>query len=308
VFNAANTGTAIAELAIALERLKTDVVLVVGDRVEAFAAAAAGHVSGRVVAHVHGGDRALGQTDDSLRHAITKLAHVHFPATEESVRRIRRLGEEDYRIHRIGSPGNDRIAERAAAWSEVQAAFGDLQPRQYAILMLHPIQADAKGEQERAGVVLEAVRKIGLGRIVVIYPNNDPGSAGIIRCWKQEAKGDAYIARPDVPRRLFLGLLREAAVLVGNSSSGIIEAASFHTPVVDIGPRQAGRERSGNVVHCEYDAGAIRRQLLRIWNGGRPRRFRGKNVYGGDGAGQRLADILARLDINAELLAKLIHY
>ena len=103
------TGDAISGLARAFDELGSDVVLVVGDRVEAFAAAAAGHIGGRVVAHVHGGDRAAGQVDDSLRHAITKLAHVHFPATPASAERILRLGEDRWRIHRVGAPGIDGI-------------------------------------------------------------------------------------------------------------------------------------------------------------------------------------------------------
>src|SRR6476619_7563748 len=123
-----------AGIARALERLESDVVLVVGDRVEAFAAAAAGYVSGKVVAHVHGGDRALGQVDDSLRHAITKLAHVHFPATRQSAERILRLGEDRWRVHRAGSPGIDGIVELATRETTV--------PKPYALLVLHPTSAD----------------------------------------------------------------------------------------------------------------------------------------------------------------------
>jgi UDP-N-acetylglucosamine 2-epimerase len=103
-------------------------------------------------------------------------------------------------------------------------------------------------------------------------------------------------------------LLRDAAVLVGNSSSGIIEAASFGTPVVDIGPRQAGRERSGNVVNVPPSAAKIRRAVANVWRNGRPARFRGANVYGGDGAGRRIASVLARLSVNDRLLRKLIVY
>src|SRR6476619_5373266 len=106
-----------AGIARALERLESDVVLVVGDRVEAFAAAAAGHVGGRVVAHVHGGDRALGQVDDSLRHAISKLAHLHFPATAQSARRLLKMGEDGWRVVPVGSPGVDQIKPAAAEWS-----------------------------------------------------------------------------------------------------------------------------------------------------------------------------------------------
>ena len=113
--NARSTGTAMAALAAAYERLRSDVVVVVGDRVEAFAAAAAAHVAHVPVAHVHGGDRALGQVDDSLRHAISKLAHVHFPATERSALRLKRMGEDPGRVRRVGSPGVDGIKSGAAA-------------------------------------------------------------------------------------------------------------------------------------------------------------------------------------------------
>src|SRR5207237_5958119 len=116
--NAAATGRAMAALARVYEEVGTDVVLVVGDRVEAFAAAAAAHISGRVVAHVHGGDRALGQVDDSLRHAISKLAHLHFPATRRSARRIAQLGEQTWPIHQVGSPAFARIRTDAMPCSD----------------------------------------------------------------------------------------------------------------------------------------------------------------------------------------------
>src|SRR4051812_49055680 len=132
------TGVAMAALAAAFERLKSDIVLVTGDRIEAFAAAAAGHLSHRVVAHVHGGDRAPGQVDDSLRHAITKLAHVHFPATRASEDRIIRLGEDSWRILRVGSPGIDGIADAAAARKDVATAFPKLEKGKFALVVLHP--------------------------------------------------------------------------------------------------------------------------------------------------------------------------
>ena len=298
---AAATGNAISGIAKAISDLKSQIVLIVGDRVEAFAAAAAGHIAGAVVAHVHGGDRALGQADDSLRHAITKLAHVHFPATMASAQRIARLGEDRWRIHRVGSPGLDGIVDTAASVKRL--------PRDFVLLVLHPTEADPKREQARARLVLHAVRRSGVPRTIVIYPNNDPGSAGIIRCWEAEANRERETIVRDLPRGQFLGLLRDAVTLVGNSSSGIIEAASFGTPVIDIGPRQLGRERSANVVNVPFDTARIARELKRVWNGGRSVRHSKLNVYGGGGAGKRIADVLARLDLSDERLRrKLIAY
>jgi UDP-hydrolysing UDP-N-acetyl-D-glucosamine 2-epimerase len=286
-------------LSQAFDRLASDIVLVVGDRVEAFAAATAGHISGRAVAHIHGGDRALGQVDDSLRHAITKLAHIHFPATRESERRIRRLGEDPWRIHRAGSPGIDQIAR--------QAESSGLPPHRFALLVLHPVDADDSVEAARARIVLKSVQSVAFERLVIVHPNNDPGSTGIARCWDEKAAGNRCNVYRNLGRPRFLGLMKDAAVLIGNSSSGIIEAASFGTPVVNIGPRQLGRERSRNVIDVDYRYGEIRRALLKTWNNGRPRRFSGKNVYSG-GAARLIPRVLAEIALDNRLLRKLITY
>jgi UDP-hydrolysing UDP-N-acetyl-D-glucosamine 2-epimerase len=352
---AAETGRVMAKIAGAFEELKTDVALVVGDRVEAFAAASAAHIGGKLVAHVHGGDRALGIVDDSLRHAITKLAHLHFPATAQSAQRLKRLGEDAWRVHTVGSPGLDDLRD-AEDWSAVAARFPQLKRRQYALLVLHPESADAAREQRSAQMILKYV---GLGQTVVIYPNNDPGADGIRTAWDaflssspgtpgedrgggsqqmrfdlrtapspalprstgggrktnranarshQSAVGANKTFCRNLPRRLYLGLLRDAAMLIGNSSSGIIEAASFGTPVINIGHRQDGRERSGNVIDVPVAAAAIRRAIGEIWNRGKPLRFKGKNVYVSSGAaGKAIADVLARFDPDRHV-RKLISY
>ena len=313
------TGAAMTALADAFAELGAQVVLVVGDRVEAFAAAAAAHLSGLVVAHIHGGDRAAGQVDDSLRHAITKLAHVHFPAIKRSEDRLFKLGEDRWRIHRAGSPGLDRIKSAAASPEQVEEWTGRLNRRKYALLVLHPVDADEALEETRARMVLNAMRKVDFPQVVIIHPNNDPGANGIIRVWDSAAaenrpvlppaaKDGRFRVEPNVPRPIFLGLLRDAAVLVGNSSSGIIEAASFGTPVVDIGPRQEGRERGPNVVNLPYSQRAIHRHLSGIWNKGRPKRTTSGNIYGGEGAGRKIASVLADLRIDDRLLRKLIRY
>jgi GDP/UDP-N,N'-diacetylbacillosamine 2-epimerase (hydrolysing) len=297
---ASATGNATARLAGAFDRLKSDVILIVGDRVEAFAAAAAGHLSDRAVAHVHGGDRALGQADDSLRHAISKLAHVHFAATAESAARLIRMGEDRWRVHRVGAPGIDGIVAAAAAAAAKAFRFGP-----FALVSLHPIDADELVERRRAAAILAELRRVKIPHIVVIGPNNDPGSLGIVRAWIKARNIELH---DNVPRTTFLGLLRDAAFLIGNSSAGIIEAASFGTPVIDIGPRQSGREHGGNVVHCSYATADIRRAIAAVWRNGRPKRFAARNPYGGRGAGRKIAETLASLQIDARLIRKLIAY
>lgn len=308
VTTARNTGQAVSNLAGVFADLRSDVVMVVGDRVEAFAAASAAHICGLVLAHVHGGDRAAGQVDDSLRHAITKLAHVHFPATRQSARRLRRLGEDRWRIHAVGSPAVDGIVQAAAPLAQVEQVVGPLTSRRYALLVLHPVDADEQVERARAELVFGAVSAMPYEQIVIIHPNNDPGSRGVAGFWDELPPDPRVRIHRDVPRSIYLGLLNRAAVLVGNSSSGIIEAASFHAMVVDIGPRQRGREHGGNVTHVPYDPAQITAALRRLWHNGHPLRFKAANVYGGAGAGTKIARILADLRINDRLLRKLIVY
>jgi UDP-hydrolysing UDP-N-acetyl-D-glucosamine 2-epimerase len=301
-------GKAIAALAWAFDRLKPDVVLIVGDRVEALAAATTAHLCDIAVAHIHGGDRALGQMDDSLRHAISKLAHVHFPATAESADRLTRMGEERWRIHRVGSPGIDGILELAAPPAEIRKLFPTIKARQFALLVLHPIEADASAEFQRASAVLKGISQTDIEHIVIIHPNNDPGSGGISRCWDMISGSGRYIIRRDVSRAVFLGLLRDSAMLVGNSSSGIIEAASFRTPVIDVGPRQLGRERCEDVRNVPYRQASIASAVTRIFNGGKPGRGKCANPYGGKKTGSRIAAALSRLKIDRRLLRKIISY
>lgn len=302
---AAATGQAIAGLAKAFDELDTQIVLVVGDRVEALAAATAGNLSGRVVAHVHGGDRALGQVDDSLRHAITKLAHLHFPATVQSAERIRKLGENRWRIHRVGSPGIDGIVQSATPRNAIFKRYG-LVPGSFAIVLLHPTVTDDLHEAHRAKMVLRAVRLAGIKSVIAIAPNNDPGSNGILRCWDSDELGLQF--HRDLPRADFLGLLRDAAVLVGNSSSGIIEAASFGTSVIDIGDRQEGRERGPNVKNVPFKIEAMRKVIGAVWKNGVPIRHTHRNVYGAGATGKKIANVLSTVAINERLLRKLIAY
>jgi UDP-N-acetylglucosamine 2-epimerase (non-hydrolysing)/GDP/UDP-N,N'-diacetylbacillosamine 2-epimerase (hydrolysing) len=328
------TAQATAKLATAFANLNPDIVLVTGDRVEAFAAATAAHLSGKILAHVHGGDRALGQIDDSLRHAITKLAHLHFPATKQSAARIARLGEDKWRIQQLGSPGIDGITRDAAPFGQCREHLAiennrhllstggtfdpnSLQKHRYALLLLHPTGADDAAESRRAAQLLAATESVSFNHVLILYPNNDPGSTGILACWDR-THHSVYRALPhqlarrvfirNLPRPIFLSLLRHAAVLIGNSSSGIIEAASFGTPVLDIGPRQQGRERGPNVTTVPFTHAAIQRALKKIWNNGRPKRHPAKNPYGAGNTAKRIAQTLANVPITDKLRRKLITY
>ncbi|HEX3356150.1 MAG TPA: UDP-N-acetylglucosamine 2-epimerase, partial [Tepidisphaeraceae bacterium] len=189
-----------------------------------------------------------------------------------------------------------------------QHSTSNVEPGQICLLILHPIEANEKSEHKRAALILNQVRKIPFDQIVIIHPNNDPGSRGIARCWEDASKDKRITIHRNIARPDFLRLLNDAAVLVGNSSSGIIEAASFGTPVIDIGPRQLGRERSQNVTNVPYRQAPLAKALKSIWNAGRPQKLRVRNVYGGDGTGKRVAKVLSSTPLNDKLRRKLIAY
>ena len=296
------TGGAIQKLAALYEKLNPDIVLVTGDRIEPFAAAVAARIGNRCVAHIHGGDRAQGQLDDSLRHAITKLANIHFPATRESAERIYRLGEERFRIHTVGTPGLDSVKELAARGSNLQSL-----KKPFVLVALHPDTADEIQQQSRAAMLFAAIEKGGFQQSIVIYPNNDPGWQGIARVLETLSPAK-WICHRDLPRAEFLSCLNNASVLVGNSSSGIIEAASVGTPVINVGDRQRGRQRSSNVIDVKWNPSALTKAVRHIWNNSRPKRFNGRNVYGSGRCGERIASILSEVTLNDRLMNKLIRY
>lgn len=270
------------------EEVGADVMLVLGDRIEAMAGALAGVTTGRCVAHIHGGDIAPGDFDESLRHAITKLAHLHFPATQAARRRIIRLGERPEHVHCVGAPGLDRL---------IQLTKRRRVPRtrsRLALIVQHPCGRSAAHERRVMSTLLRAVAEAGLSRAIV-YPNSDRGHTGIIEAIETHragaADGAVRVVR-SLDRDAYLRLLMAADVLVGNSSSGIIEAGTAGTPTVNVGGRQRGRERSGrSVVDTDESPASIRQALLRAL---RKRPIMGKaTVYGDGKAGGRIAQILA---------------
>jgi GDP/UDP-N,N'-diacetylbacillosamine 2-epimerase (hydrolysing) len=287
-------GEATAELARVYAELGADGVLVVGDRVEVLAAAVAAAVARIPVAHVHGGDRAEGQVDDSIRHAVTKLSHLHLAACADSARRIVRLGEEKRNVVVVGAPGVEGIVEEAEAGD---TGLGD------AVLVLrHPVCPDEAVEYAGARRLLRAIRAGGAKRVVLIAPNNDPGAGGIRRAWKESG----LVVSPGVGRGRFLAMLRDVRLLAGNSSAGIIEAGSFGTAVLDIGPRQAGRLRGGNVTTVADRAGEISSAVRRLL--GRKARYPRRNVYARPGTAEVIAGLLAGRLPDVPAGAKLITY
>ncbi len=298
---AVGLGRGVAGIAQVLEHLGTHVVLVLGDRVEALAGALAGVTAGRFVAHVHGGDVAVGDVDDTLRHAITKLAHVHFAATRQAARRIIRLGERPEHVHCVGAPGLDNLRALPPPddkWirRRLKLAVGT----DFAVVVQHPAGMPPRRERQAMRQTLRAVLAEGLAG-VIIYPCTDPGHSGIVQAIRHRPAGGTWRVFRSLPPDDFLRVLRAGRVVVGNSSSGIIESACAGTPAVNIGPRQKGRQKCGpSVIDSDYGEANVRKAIRRAI---RLRAVR-RTAYGDGRAGERIAEFLADVALTPELRQK----
>ena len=312
----ASTPRAIGEGVVAmtdvLERLAPDIVVIYGDRFEAFAAMIAATQMGLPTAHLEGGDLTQGGTlDDVVRHAMSKLAHIHFPTNEAAANRLRAMGEEDWRITTAGFPPIDLI--RARHFAEPYQVITELrldsrEPLPIVLFTQHPISTAPETAQAEIAACMQALaraeKELG-ATIVLTHPNGDVGSAIIVKALEDFARAHpGAILRKSLGRHLYHGLLAHCGatrgVCVGNSSSGLKETPAFQCPAVDIGPRQAGRLRGENVLHVDCDAeaifDAIRTALMD--EGFRAKVRKAPNPYGQGNTGPTIARVLGELDLS----------
>jgi UDP-N-acetylglucosamine 2-epimerase (non-hydrolysing)/GDP/UDP-N,N'-diacetylbacillosamine 2-epimerase (hydrolysing) len=301
-----------------LARLQPELLVVYADRFEGFAAVIAGTQTNTPTAHVEGGDLTEGGAlDDSVRHAMTKLAHLHFTTNQQATNRILAMGEEPWRVHMVGFPAIDLIARgQFASADEVVTRFGLTLDQPIVVFTQHSVTTQfdtAAGQVTPALTALEQLADEGV-QVILTYPNNDAGGRRIIASLNRFVEG----GRPGVQlhrsvgRHYYHGLLALARnpnvslACAGNSSSGIKETPAFGCPTVNIGSRQDGRLRAGNVIDADYNSdqihGAINRALFyRVF---RMRCRSLDNPYGTGEAGRKISDILARASLGDRLLRK----
>jgi len=300
-----------------LQAERPDALLLLGDRGEMLAGAIAALHLGVPSIHLHGGERS-GTVDEPVRHAISKLAALHFCATEQSRERLIALGEQPQRVFVTGAPGLDDVQQalqvpRDVALRALHAgatpAAGDAQrpPRPYALVVFHPVVQEAGDAAAQTQALIDALRDAGAGSRLDVFwlaPNADAGSAAI-EAVLQAQTWPGFYRITHLPRPAYLAALRHAAVLAGNSSSGIIEAASYGTPVVNVGSRQHLRERNANTLDVAPQAGAIAAALRQALAHGP---WPPHNVYGDGHSAARIVDLLATLPLPASLLHKVNRY
>jgi len=282
------------------EKEQPDIVLILGDRGEQLAGALAAIHLNIPVAHLHGGERS-GTVDEPVRHAISKLAHYHFVSTQGSKERLIRMGERENHIFIAGAPGLDGLQEIAQRPRKELCQEHNLNPDQpVALTLFHPVLQEAGQAAHQTEQLMEALMDCSL-QVLALMPNADAGGNSIREVLERYRDRPAVQLVTHLPRTDFVSWMAAADVMVGNSSSGIIEAATFGLPVVNIGTRQIGREQSGNVTDVPADRSAIIRAVTNALENGK---LSIKNVYGDGQSGQRIVDLLMTLPLTPELLRK----
>jgi UDP-hydrolysing UDP-N-acetyl-D-glucosamine 2-epimerase len=303
---AAAMGRGVQGFAAEFARRRPDILVVLGDRFEMLSAALAALPFTIPVAHLHGGEVTEGAIDEQIRHAITKLAHLHFVAAEPYAARVRQLGEEAWRVHRLGSPGLDRLmAGGSLKRHEIEERLGRRLGRPTVLVTFHPETLAVEDVPRQAEELTAALETID-AELIITAPGADTGYRVIT------AALDRLATRRPMTRLhgtlgddVYTSLLREADVMVGNSSSGIIEAPTFALPVVNVGDRQRGRLRAANVLDVGHDRQAIAAAIHRALDPAFRRSLTGLvNPYGDGHAAPRIARVLRSVELGPRLTRK----
>ena len=311
-------GSGVISMSRALETIRPDMLVVYADRFEGFAAVIAGTQMNVPTAHVEGGDLTEGGAlDDSVRHAMTKLAHLHFTTNQQATNRILAMGEEPWRVHTVGFPAIDLIAEgRFAAPDALRQAYGLDLAKPLVVFTQHSVTTEFDQAADQIRPSLEALACLSAEgtQVIATYPNNDAGGQQIIAALEHFAGQAGAIVQlhRSLGRFNYHGLLALArdpaarVACVGNSSSGIKETPAFFCPAVNIGSRQSGRLRGENVIDAPYDAAAICLAVRRCFEDAefRIRCRTAHNPYGMGDAGRKIADVVATVPLDAALLRK----
>jgi GDP/UDP-N,N'-diacetylbacillosamine 2-epimerase (hydrolysing) len=300
-------GVLLLELPTILQRLKPDILLLAGDRGEQLMGAiAAGHL-GIPVAHIQAGELS-GNIDGIVRHAITKLAHIHFAANEEFAQRVTKLGEQKFRIFNTGAPQLDELVSGMfTPISELNNKFNIKSEEKILLAVQHPVTEEEQYAGEHTAITINALNRCGL-KTIMIYPNADAGSEDV-RKSINSIRGNKIFLFRNLAREDYLGLMRRAEAIVGNSSSGILEAPTFGLPCVNIGNRQKGRPQASNVINVDYDEAAIIDAINKAISPDFQEKARNSiNPYGDGYSSKRIADILKTIPLNDQLLNKEMTY
>jgi len=295
-------GEAVIKFSEAFNNIKPSIVLVEGDRYEALAATVSAAFLNIPIAHISGGDIS-GSIDESIRHAITKLAHIHFPGTKKSEERILKMGENKKNVFMVGTPG---IGETDYSSEQEISRILNINLKKPIILVLqHPVTTEEKNAAKQIKETLKAVINTKY-QIVIIYPNTDPGSNAMIQEIEKIRNKNNVKIYPNLPRAQFKGLMNVAKIMIGNSSAGLTETAQFNLPVINIGTRQAGRERGNNIYDSKCDAVQISKLIKKLINKKTKKII--ESPYSCNKTPYQIKEVLKNIELNKNLIQKKMSY
>lgn len=295
----------IRKIIVSFSNNRPNIMLVLGDRPEMLCAAIVSLYLGIPVAHIHGGDKTR-TIDDSARHVITKLSHLHFPATKQASKKIEKMGEEKWRIHIVGAPSLDTILNKQLLSRKQLFKKLNLPVDKKLILVTqHPVSEEISKAENQIKETINAVKRFNLP-VIIIYPNADAGSKKMINVINKQKNNSLFRIYPNIDYFTFLSLEKEASVWIGNSSAAIIDSASLHTPVINIGTRQQGRQQGNNIINVNYSQEEIYKAIKKSLHDKKYLRMvnKCKNPWGKGNTASEVIKILENIPIDEKLLIK----
>ncbi|HPQ40374.1 MAG TPA: UDP-N-acetylglucosamine 2-epimerase [bacterium] len=274
-----------------LQSVRPDMLVIHGDRPETLAGAISGSMNLVLTAHVEGGELS-GTIDELIRHAVTKLAHIHFVSNQPARQRLIQMGEISRSIHVIGSPDIDVMLSEDLPDIETVRSHYDIQFKKYVIFVYHPVAFEMQGLTDRIQMLLETVRDSACN-CVAIYPNNEPGSNVIVAAYKSISGEPWFRALPSMRFEYFLTLLKHADAIIGNSSSGIHEAPVYGVPTINIGSRQKNRFSHESIISINEKSDSVRAALSRLES----RRSPATHFFGDGNSCRRFMRVLTETEI-----------
>ena len=292
-------------LSQAVERENPDILLVIGDREESIATALVGNYMNKLVAHFGGGDTVYGNADDPIRFAVSKLSHIHFTNTDLYAKNLLKFGEEDFRVFNVGNPAYTNIINTEhLSLSELSKELEfDLNSGNYIVLLKHPLSSEKESAFDQMQKTLDSLKmfcNLNNYKVVGIYPNTDPGSYDILKAINSVQNESFIKFFKNLKTNIFVNLMRNAKVLVGNSSMGILEAPFYKLPVVNIGNRQKGRLNAGNVEFVDYNIDSILKAIQKAcFNNSYIKKIKNiDNPYGDGTASEKIKNTLLNIDVD----------
>ena len=291
----------------AFKRLKPDLLLILGDRYEIFIVSTAAMLMNIPICHISGGEITEGAIDDKIRHSITKMSNIHFPGAKEYAENIAKMGEERWRIFNVGDPGIENIRNtRLYQDREIEDKIGFKVDEKTLVVTFHPVTLEYENTELYIDNLISALKNFN-NKTIITYPNSDVGSDIIInKIKKYEEENENVKVFESLGIQLYLSVIKKCGVVVGNSSSGIVEAPYFKIPVVNIGNRQKGRLMAKNIINCNYDADEIYNAIKMALTDKYRQYVKNQaiSLYGDGNTSEKIVEVLENINIDEKLIRK----